>query len=131
MNENSFKNVKSLKIILWRAGHSVGGVDGTPKSGPIITVKAKHFFDVLGYRVVLIHHLVGSLILKNITEYNKLAFTVINKLPTIILKVISKILLPLLSCEEIYNANESELYWTCLLTRTLTFESKGWALGYI
>lgn len=110
--------------------------EGTPVSGPIIATKAKRFFDLLGLqgdfdassgwltrfkqrhgiREIGLHgeKLSGDQQAADNFKHDFAEFVLSEEL----------------SYEQIYNADESGLFWKCLPTRTLAFESERQAAGH-
>lgn len=110
--------------------------EGTPVSGPIIAAKAKVFFDLLGMegkfdassgwltrfkqrhgiREIGVHGEKLSGDQQAADDFQQEFETLVSKED--------------LSFEQIYNADESGLFWKCLPTRTLAFECERQAPGH-
>lgn len=110
--------------------------EGTPINGPIIAAKAKTFFDLLGLqgnfdassgwltrfkqrhgiREIGLHG-------EKLSGDQQAAVDFQHEFEEFVLKED-------LSFEQIYNADESGLFWKCLPTRTLAFESERQAAGH-
>lgn len=110
--------------------------EGTPVSGPIIATKAKIFFDLLGLEGNFdassgwLHRFKKRHGIREIGLHGEKLSGDQEAADDFQRDFEEFVLSEDLSYEQIYNADESGLFWKCLPTRTLAFESEHKAAGH-
>lgn len=110
--------------------------EGTPVSGPIISAKAKIFFDLLGLEGNFdatsgwLHRFKKRHGIREIGVHGEKLSSDQQAADDFRRDFEEFVLSEDLSYEQIYNADESGLFWKCLPTRTLAFASEQQATGH-